>query len=679
MYGEVGNDLLYGETGDDSLYGGFGNDLLFGSTGNDKLEGGYGADTYVFQKGDGSDTINNYDVSVERKEDRILFGEGIRPENIEVSRIGNDMYLRNKETGDEIRVYYAYYDLDINRYLEKIEFADGTVWGNEYLRKKLNTWYGGDGNDIIRGVREAYQWNGDETFYAGGGNDEVYGGDGDDVIYGEAGNDKLEGGTGDDSLYGGAGDDSLNGGGGDDLLYGGEGIDSLNGGAGADTYVFQKGDGIDTIHNFDTGEERKEDRILFGKGIRPEDIEVSRRGADMYLRNKETGDEIRIYEAYYFFDIYRFLEKVEFADGTIWGIEELRERASIRYGGAGNDILYGISESYQWKEDETFYSGAGNDTVQGGTGDDVIYGEAGDDTLCGQDGNDTLYGGTGNDKLVGGIGDDIYLFGIGDGVDTIIDNAGNSQIKFLNNIIVSDIKVGLSGSRNLELSINGTEDKIIISDYFYNSTYQNYTLSFEDGTEASIDAVNMKLTWEDEVPESEVVDVHLEFDQLIDNSVTILEQIGQSDDSSELWLDPNNSNISEEKLVVEDEVISTTESNENEVIDDIIVNEDVILEENNLEEGSTDITSEQNDAENPPSTQENMDNHQDTSQVIQDIYEECNEEPSYTTDEYTNIQVLQVVDAISSCNTQSSVVTYDFGADNNTQAGEMTEMWVANG
>ncbi|EPN30121.1 calcium binding hemolysin protein, partial [Pseudomonas syringae pv. actinidiae ICMP 18807] len=60
LYGLQGDDTLKGGDGRDTLSGGDGNDTLDGGAGNDSLDGGYGSDTYVFRKGSGQDTINNY-------------------------------------------------------------------------------------------------------------------------------------------------------------------------------------------------------------------------------------------------------------------------------------------------------------------------------------------------------------------------------------------------------------------------------------------------------------------------------------------------------------------------------------------------------------------------------------------------------------------------------------------
>ncbi|WP_437891910.1 calcium-binding protein, partial [Phytobacter sp. V91] len=85
LYGNAGNDTLYGGEGNDVLEGGNGNDVIVGGTGNDTLQGGYGSDTYLFNAGDGQDTFyenstNSGDVDVLR------FGEGIRPEDIRLTR-----------------------------------------------------------------------------------------------------------------------------------------------------------------------------------------------------------------------------------------------------------------------------------------------------------------------------------------------------------------------------------------------------------------------------------------------------------------------------------------------------------------------------------------------------------------------------------------------------------------
>jgi hypothetical protein len=86
------------------------------------------------------------------------------------------------------------------------------------------------------------------------------------VFKGSTGKDVFSGYDHDDRLKGGAGSDMLDGGKGGDLIQGGAGNDKLTGGDGADTFVFAKGDGKDTITDFDAGKHGK-DVIEFGKTL----------------------------------------------------------------------------------------------------------------------------------------------------------------------------------------------------------------------------------------------------------------------------------------------------------------------------------------------------------------------------------------------------------------------------
>ena len=79
------------------------------------------------------------------------------------------------------------------------------------------------------------------------------GGKGSDTLNGDEGADTLSGGLGDDLLRGGFGADSLKGGSGRDTLDGGKGNDFLNGGPGSNTFIFEDGNGNDTIVGFDDG------------------------------------------------------------------------------------------------------------------------------------------------------------------------------------------------------------------------------------------------------------------------------------------------------------------------------------------------------------------------------------------------------------------------------------------
>ncbi len=67
--------------------------------------------------------------------------------------------------------------------------------------------------------------------------------------------------------------------------------------------------------------------------------------------------------------------------------------------------------------DDYYYGGSTNETVNGLDGDDTLYGYDGKDTLNGGNDNDRLYGGNGKDTLNGGNGDDQLYGGDGDTID----------------------------------------------------------------------------------------------------------------------------------------------------------------------------------------------------------------------------------------------------------------------
>jgi Ca2+-binding RTX toxin-like protein len=172
-----------------------------------------------------------------------------------------------------------------------------------------------------------------------------------------------------------------------------------------------------------------------------------------------------------------------------WAIDSIGK--NIIQGTTSNDILAGTSN------DDAIYGGTNDDSLTGNAGNDLLCGGEGIDTVNGGDGADTIYGGKGNDKLYGGNGNDTYVFNLGDGQDIIQDLDGSTGnidvITFGKGILAENVSVERKGE-NIELSIKGTEDKIIIANYFsdYNgySGYKGYyiveKIKFEDGTEWGI-------------------------------------------------------------------------------------------------------------------------------------------------------------------------------------------------
>lgn len=143
-------------------------------------------------------------------------------------------------------------------------------------------------NDVLDGG------SGNDTLYGEDGNDTLKGSFGRDTLYGGNGNDVLDGGNDNDILQGGNGNDVLDGGFGDDVLIGGKGNDKLNGGMGNDTYIFNLGDGQDTIKD-SLGND-----TLKVNGLRLSDVLFMQDGRSLILDSKISDDRITI-EDYFFY------------------------------------------------------------------------------------------------------------------------------------------------------------------------------------------------------------------------------------------------------------------------------------------------------------------------------------------------------------------------------------------
>lgn len=474
-------DYLDGGSGNDTLNGSYGQDTLRGGTGNDTLIGGVGSDTYEFSLGDGHDTI--YDGDSSYAVDTISFTEGIEASSVTAVRDGNDIVLKiNGGATDSITIqdYFSgvlqgsgyHYGIGVNK-VERIKFADGTIWDTASLEDQFRYITGTSGNDILSGYETddiITAQDGDDTIHAGLGNDTVTAGSGDDTIYGEIGNDQLSGDDGNDVIDGGVGNDILDGGVGNDTLIGGEG---------SDTYIFKIGDGSDEIHDFSTTASEI-DTIAFEAGITPQDVTLQRNGDDLALLIANTTDSLTIrgyFSAYQEGDPTEYtvgvnkIERVVFVDGTVWNSRTLEYAISNTNGIVNPAITFGNTNSenlYADQDGQMIYADEGDDTIIGQEGDDTLHGEAGNDTIYAGLGHDTLVGGEGNDFLDGGEGNDTYVFSPGFGHDTIVDydtTQGNiDTIAFSSGITPDDITLSRVGN-NLVLSL-ATGDSITVQGYY---------------------------------------------------------------------------------------------------------------------------------------------------------------------------------------------------------------------
>ena len=111
-----------------------GNDIIFGVKGNDTLNGDAGADTYVWAKGDGNDTIGE---TAYYETDTVVVTLKLTnlnpPDNVH-SRDQGNLYVNITSSGEKITISGHFSSTSVYNYsLERILFADGRSWDKAKL------------------------------------------------------------------------------------------------------------------------------------------------------------------------------------------------------------------------------------------------------------------------------------------------------------------------------------------------------------------------------------------------------------------------------------------------------------------------------------------------------------------------------------------------------------------
>jgi Ca2+-binding RTX toxin-like protein len=396
-------DWLAGGSGDDTLVGGASFDVLSGGAGADLLIGGAGNDDIL---GDTDYVATSFNWTVT--------------------------------------------DRDGVRFFDPVTGPQAPVGG------AADVIYSGEGNDYV------WAGEGNDVAFGDGGNDRLNGNEGNDILLGGAGADTLWGEIGNDYLDGGAGVDLIQGGADDDLIIGGTEDDTLYGEAGRDTYIFNRGDGRDTV--IDT---RADNNIFqFGAGFNPGDVTLRLGSLMLDLGN---GDEIHI-AGFNQNDVFNSsaIGMFQFADGTSLTINELLARGFDLDGTAADDSIVGTNTT------------------------DHIDGRAGNDLIWGLDGNDTITGSTGTDVMNGGLGDDTYVFSAGDGAtldgtetgaaETLLDDGGSDTIRFAADIDAQNLVLidNLDGSLVVDYSAAGQPLDRLLIDHGLNSAVEHYKVGAGD-------------------------------------------------------------------------------------------------------------------------------------------------------------------------------------------------------
>ncbi|OUC14290.1 MAG: hypothetical protein B0A82_12845, partial [Alkalinema sp. CACIAM 70d] len=387
--------LKQGAATNDRLEGTKQNNTIRGGLGSDFLDGKAGADTYLFNRGDGQDTLA--DSSNDTSIDQLVFsGTGLTSTNVVVTRVGTSYDLKVAFGGgitDSVLLKDQVYGSgnSLNYGVESVKFSDGVVWNEEQL------W-------------AAY------------------------LKQGAATNDRLEGTKANNTIRGGLGSDFL------------------DGKAGADTYLFNRGDGQDTLS--DSSNDASIDQLVFsGTGLTSTNVIVTRVGTTYDLKVAFGGgitDSVLLKDQVYGSgnSLNYGVESVKFSDGVVWNEEQLWA-AYLKQGAMTNDRLEGTNK------------------------------------------NNTIRGGLGNDFLDGKAGADNYLFNLGDGNDILSDSSNDASVDTLvlsgAGLTSTNVKATRVGTSNdVQLSFGGgISDTILLKDQLYGGISGRYgieSIRFSNGT-----------------------------------------------------------------------------------------------------------------------------------------------------------------------------------------------------
>jgi Ca2+-binding RTX toxin-like protein len=365
--------------GNDAIYGFDRSDEIEGGAGDDLMAGGDDADTYIYRAGDGQDVIHDIasNVLFTATDDKLVFGEGITRNSTQFSFVWNtdDLWVTFAGSDGSIRIaqQFTYWFSGVDDFV----FSDGTTL---------------TAGEVVAGIVDAAD---------------------------SVGNDFIGGANGDETLTGGAGDDYL------------------QGRAGGDTYVFGRGDGVDTIDDALTLGINSSNSLRFRDVNSLDELSFARHGDSLVIRILGTDDTVIVAR--------------EFA-----------------FPGSIGSILFADGHSIGQSEIDALKAGLAPQTKVSGTAD-----------------NDVLSASAANEVLDGGEGSDSHYYSVGSGLDSIMDSGwiGRDTVRISgrspSDVIVESTKRG-DDSIRLRFADNPDDVLVLEADLLRSDDFG--VVTFDDGT-----------------------------------------------------------------------------------------------------------------------------------------------------------------------------------------------------
>ncbi|MEH2279824.1 MAG: VCBS domain-containing protein [Nostoc sp.] len=302
LTGTSNADTLTGTASNNTISGLAGNDTITGNKGNDTLTGGSGQDRFVYNLGDGVDTITDFggvgqgvnpSAAVIAATDTLIFqGAGLTGQNLLLTKNGSNLEVSFESVVNSPKVILQNFALENLDNLRKVNGASvdlGNILfnGQTTIQNDFDIF---DANSTLTSIsrENIVTFLNDNNNSIDGFNNSA------DVINAQGGNDRIDGKSGNDLLRGGAGNDTLIGGSGNDILVGGADNDTLIGDSGNDEFVYQafsdRGTTGDAIADFN----RNQDKLVLTDLFKSLSYSGTNAIADGYLRFVQSGTSTRV-------------------------------------------------------------------------------------------------------------------------------------------------------------------------------------------------------------------------------------------------------------------------------------------------------------------------------------------------------------------------------------------------
>ena len=340
--------------------------LLIGGAGNDTLTGLGGNDTYIYNNGDGIDTIIE-NGTFQGTADKLTFtGHSFAELKVAKSTTNNDLILTFTNNADQVVIKDGAL-VEFEKGVDTFGFTGSITKTIAELRALSITQKQTTGADTIVGFNSSA-----DTFTGGAGND------------------------------------------------------TLTGLGGNDTYIYNNGDGIDTIIENGTFQGTADKLTFTGHSFAELKVAKSTTNNDLILTFTNNADQVVIKDGA-LVEFEKGVDTFGFTGSITKTIAELRALSITQKQTTGADTIVGFNSSA-----DTFTGGAGNDT------------------LTGLGGNDT------------------YIYNNGDGIDTIIENGtfqGTADKLTFTGHSFAELKVAKSTTNNdLILTFTNNADQVVIKD-----------------------------------------------------------------------------------------------------------------------------------------------------------------------------------------------------------------------